>query len=306
MNRRLIYLLAVGCLILGCGQSYEEKRKLTHKKRAQLLREDSAAIKVAVVPTLDCLPLFVAKEHHLFDSTKADVRLKMFTAQMDCDTALAGGSVQGAVTDLVRAERMKQQGTPLSYVTSTNAYWQLYSNRTARIRQLKQLDDKMLGMARYSATDLLADGVRDSAKIDRERLFKIQVNDVSIRLKMLLNNEIDAVLLTEPQATQARLARHQILFDSRKAGLQLGVVAFRESDLKDKKRQRQLEVFKQGYNQACDSLSRYGIAHYRDLVVKYCHVRVAQVDSLPRDIKFHRLAEPLSADAERAQKWLKE
>ena len=59
----------------------------------------------------------------------------------------------------------------------------------------------MLAMTRYSATDLLADYAVDSAKLKSEQVFKIQVNDVNIRLKMLLNNEIDAVLLTEPQAT---------------------------------------------------------------------------------------------------------
>ena len=303
--KRLVFILTAVMVIASCGQSYEEKRRISHKKRQQMLREDSAALKIAVLPTLDCLPLFVAKESHLFDSLGADVRLKQFTAQMDCDTAVVGGSVQGTITDLVRAERMVQQGTPLQYISSTNTYWQLYTNRTARIRTLKQLDDKMVGMARYSATDLLADFVRDSAKIEKEKLFKIQVNDVHIRLKMLQNSEIDAVLLTEPQATLAKIGRQQLVFDSRKIPVQLGVIAFREKDLKDKERQHQLEVFKKGYNMACDSLKRYGISHYRDIVAKYCRIRMNQVDSLPKNLQFSRIVAPSQADVERAQKWLK-
>lgn len=303
--RRLLYLVAAVLIVSACGQSYEEKRKVSHKQRLQLLREDSAALKVAVMPTLDCLPLFVAKEEHLFDTLGADVRLKLFTAQMDCDTAVVGGSVEGAVTDLVRAERLMSKGTPLRYISATNAYWQLYSNRMSRIRELKHLDDKMLSMTRYSATDLLADFVVDSAKLKSEQVFKIQVNDVYIRLKMLLNNEIDAVLLTEPQATQARLAHHHLMLDSRKIPLQLGVIAFREKALKDQKRQQQLDVFKRGYNQACDSLARYGVKKYRSLLVKYCKLKGSEVDSLPRDLKFQRIAEPQQADIERAQKWLK-
>ena len=303
--KRLLYIFSAILLLAGCGQSYEEKRKLSHKKRMQLLREDSAALKVAVMPTLDCLPLFVAKEEHLFDSLGADVRLKMFTAQMDCDTAVVGGSVEGAVTDVVRAERMIKKGTPLRYVTSTNAYWQLFTNKMARIRDLSKLDDKMLAMTRYSATDLLADYAVDSAKLKSEQVFKIQVNDVNIRLRMLLNNEIDAVILTEPQATMARLARNPILLDSRKIPLQLGVIAFREKPLKNQKRQEQLEVFKRGYNMACDSLSRYGMGRYRDVVAKYCKIRPEQVDSLPQTVKFVRMSEPAAADIERAKKWLK-
>lgn len=298
-------VMVVGCLVLaGCGQSYKEKREISRQKMVQQHREDSAALKVAVMPTMDCLPLFVASERGMFGKT--DVRLRLFTAQMDCDTAVAGGSVQGTVTDLVRAERLIQKGTPLKYITTTNAYWQLFTNRTARIKTLKQLDDKMVAMARYSVTDLLADRVRDSAKLDRERLFKIQVNDVNIRLKMLQNSEIDAALLTEPQALLARLARHTQLMDTRKLNLTMGAIAFREKDLEAKKRQQQLEDFKKGYNMACDSLTKLGIAQYRDIVVKYCGLRANQVDSLPRDLKFRHIELPAQSDIERAQKWLKE
>jgi len=298
-------LLTALLLFAACNQSYEEKRVISRQKRMQTLRADSAALKIAVMPTLDCLPLFVAQECHLFDSLGADVRLKMFTAQMDCDTAIVGGSVEGTITDLVRAERMIQQGTALKYVTSTNAYWQLYSNRQARIRTLKQLDDKMLSMTRYSATDLLADFAVDSAKLKSDRVFKIQVNDVIIRFKMLSNNEIDAVLLTEPQATLARLQHHHRLLDSRHIPVKLGAIAFREKALKDSERQRQLEVFKKGYNSACDSLTQYGISHYRDCVAKYCKINVKEVDSLPRNIKFEHISEPLPEDLQRARKWLK-
>lgn len=300
--KRIVYCILATLIIVGCGQSYEEKRKLSRKERLRLMREDSAALKIAVMPTLDCLPLFVAREHQLFQAAGADVRLKMFTAQMDCDTALARGRVEGSVTDVVRAERLKKEGTALEYLTVTNAYWQLFTNRTARIKSLKQLDDKMILMTRYSATDMLSDIAVDSGKLKTERVYRIQVNDVNIRLKMLLASEVDAALLTEPQATQARTAHHPMLLDSRNLGINFGVIAFSEQALK--KRQKQMEAFRKGYNQACDSLSRYGISRYRQLLAEQCKIKVAMVDSLPKDIKFQHITSPAEADIERAQKWL--
>lgn len=304
--KRSLYILIAVALVASCGQSYEEKRLQQHKQRAQLLREDSAALKIAVMPTLDCLPLFLAKEHHFFSDMGADIRLKMFTAQMDCDTAIQRGRVEGTITDLVRAERMIKQGTPLVYLTATNTYWQLYSNRMARIKKLEQLDDKMVGMTRYSATALLADAVVDSAKLKPERVFKIQVNDVSIRLKMLVGSEIDAVWLTEPQATLARAAHHQLLTDSRQLGMQFGAIALREKVLADTARQRQVDVLKKCYDKACDSLSAYGLKHYADIVAKYYKLREDQLDSVLLSVKFNKMANPLEADLERARKWLKQ
>ena len=237
--RRFLLIFVIISLIVGCGQSYEETKRLNQAQRLRLFREDSAALKVAVMPTLDCLPVFVAKERQFFDPA-VDIRLKQFSAQMDCDTALMRNRVEGSITDIVRAERMMKSGTPIKYWTSTNAYWLLISNRQQRINDLKHLDDKMVAMTRYSITDLLSDMAVDSAKLKPERVFRIQVNDVNVRLKMLENNEMDALILTEPYATQALLAKHKILFDSRKSDMQMGVFVFRSKGMDDKNRQHQI------------------------------------------------------------------
>jgi hypothetical protein len=38
--------------------------------------------------------------------------------------------------------------------------------------------------------------------------------------------------------------------------------------------------------------------------MKYCHVREAAVDTLPKDLKFGRVALPREVDLMRARKWL--
>lgn len=278
---------------------------MSREQRRQMMREDSAALKVAVLPTMDCLPLYVAKERGFFKAQGVDVRLKRFTAQMDCDTAIERGRVEGVVSDLVRTERMQKNGTPLRYVAATNAYWQLITRRNARIRELNQLDDKMVGMTRYSATDLLTDAAVDSAKLKTERVFRIQINDVNIRLRMLVGNELDAMLLTEPQAVQARLQKHRVIQDSRSLDLQLGVLAFSEKALENSKRQKQLEAFLKGYNQACDSLTHYGLKYYRDVAEKYYDVKGAALDSLSKSMTYVHAAAPRQQDVERAKQWLK-
>lgn len=301
--KRILTAIVAAMVIYSCGQSYEETKRITRAQRQKMLREDSAALKVAVLPTLDCLPVFLAKDHQLFDSA-VDIRLKRYTAQMDIDTALTNRRVEIGVTDLVRAERLKRQGDSLRYLTATNAYWQLVTNRGARITDLKHLDDKMLAMTRYSATDLVGDLAVDSAKLKTERVFRIQVNDVNIRLKMLENNEMDALLLTEPQAAAARQLKHRVILDTRRLDIWLGAFVVQGKGMDDDSRKQQLRVFTQGYNRACDSLNKYGVGHYKDLVMKYCHVREAAVDTLPKDLKFGRVALPREVDLMRARKWL--
>ena len=301
--KKLVLAFIALMMLAACGQSYEETKRLNQAQRLKLYREDSAALKIAVMPTLDCLPVFVAKERQLFD-TAVDIRLKQFTAQMDCDTALMRSRVEVSVSDIVRAERLMKEGVELKYWTSTNAYWLLVSNRQQRINDMKHLDDKMVAMTRYSVTDLISEMVVDSAKLKPERVFRIQVNDVNVRLKMLENNEMDALILTEPYATQAKQAKHKVLFDTRKSDMQMGVFVIRNKDMDDKNRQRQMKVFLEGYNEACDSINQYGVRNYRDVLGKYCTVTEQTLKNLPDSLKFEHATPPRQKDIEKAQQWL--
>lgn len=296
--------MAAVAFMSACGNSYQETKRLSRLERQRLAKEDSAALKIAVMPTLDCLPLYVAREYKWFCDGKTDIRLKYFTSQIDCDTAILNDRVEGAVSDLVRVARMNKSGAKVKPQIATAAYWQLFTNRNSRIRQLNQLDDKMVAMTRYSVTDMLADHVVDSAKLKSERVFKVQINDVNVRLQMMLNNEMDAMFVTEPQATLARLAKHKVLLDTRKMNWHMGVIAFREKPMKDVDRKRQYDVFVKAYNQACDSINKNGIARYAHLMEKYCRTRSAVLDSIPKT-KFPHAVGPREKDVLRAEKYIK-
>ena len=302
--RQLMIMIAGALLLAACGQSYEETKRIARENRREALRKDSAALKIAVMPTLDCLPLYVAEHYQLFDTAFGGVRLKYFKAHMDCDTALMRRRVEGAISDLVRSKRMERQGMKIRYATVTNAYWQLVTNRNARIRQLKQLDDKMVAMTRYSITDLMTDRAIDSVKLDRDRVYKVQINDVDVRLLMLQNNEIDALWLTEPQATVARTMKHPVVLDTRSLGLQLGVLVFNEQEMRRQARGKQFDLFMKAYNQACDSISKHGLRHYRNLIVKKCGIKETMADSLPDNIKYERARGLRQQDIDAVEKWL--
>lgn len=298
----VVVLVVASLVACGGGNSYEERRLMGKVERARLDSINRAAFKVAVLPTLDCLPLFVAREAGIFDTLGVSVRLRMFRAQMDCDTAVIGGSVEGTVTDLVRAERLQRQGISLRYPIATDAYWQLITNRLARIKELKQLSDKMIAITRYSATEALATMAIDSVK-PKYDVYRVQINDLDVRLHMLLNNEMDAMLLPEPQATTARTMGHPVLMDSRDKQLRFGVFAFRSRELTQPRRRDQLNRFIKGYNMAVDSINKNGLQHYAALVGKYCNANEKTLKALPV-LRFRHAAAPRERDILIARKYL--
>lgn len=168
-------LLLVALMVVSCGKSDKE---LQAERQAKMQAEREAyqkAYKIAVMPTMDCLPAYLLKDSLLYDTAKVDIRLCRFNAQMDCDTAMIGGFVQAAFTDLVRAERLKHRSKVLMhYLTDTNLNWQLIADKESKLKKLSDLSDKIVAMTRYSGTDLLTDMVVKKAK-PKYQVFRVQV-----------------------------------------------------------------------------------------------------------------------------------
>lgn len=298
--KRINYLLILAVLILvSCGKSDKE---LQAERQAQKLAEREAyqkAYKIAVMPTMDCLPAYLLKDSLLYDTAKVDIRLCRFNAQMDCDTAMIGGSVQAAFSDLVRTERLKHRNKVLMhYLTDTNLNWQLIADKDSKLKQLSDLSDKIVAMTRFSGTDLLTDMAVKKAK-PKYQVFRVQVNDVLVRLAMLQNHEIDAYWFAEPQITKALSADNNSLFNSEDAGVHLGVVAIMDKV----RRQDEEAALAAAYDKAVEQINKNGVKYYSALIQKYMKVDESVVRALP-DIKYTKIGPPRKANLLMARNFL--
>lgn len=274
MKTSLVWAISVAALC-SCGGASS-----TDSEATDAASPSDSAVTVAVLPTLDCLPLFVASETGMFSAAGGDVHLAMYAAQMDCDTALVRGRVDGMATDTVRLAQLKRQyDVDARAVVVTGAYWLLVANKKARVTKAAQLADKMIAMTRHSATDMLTTEVLRSGT-GATRAFRIQVNDVGVRLSMLLGGEVDAAWLGEPLATAAVFQGCNVIADSRSIAPDVGVIAFRSDAFDSTSKRRQIDIVEQCYRQASDSIATYGVARYSDIVRKYCGVTADTVDSL--------------------------
>ncbi|WP_449030463.1 ABC transporter substrate-binding protein [Prevotella melaninogenica] len=298
--KRINYLLILAVFTLvSCGKSDKE---LQAERQAQKVAEREAyqkAYKIAVMPTMDCLPAYLLKDSLLYDTAKVDIRLCRFNAQMDCDTAMIGGSVQAAFSDLVRTERLKHRNKVLMhYLTDTNLNWQLIADKDSKLKQLSDLSDKIVAMTRFSGTDLLTDMAVKKAK-PKYQVFRVQVNDVLVRLAMLQNHEIDAYWFAEPQITKALSADNNSLFNSEDAGVHLGVVAIMDKV----RRQDEEAAFAAAYDKAVEQINKNGVKYYSALIQKYMKVDESVVRALP-DIKYTKIGPPRKANLLMARNFL--
>ena len=186
----------------------------------------------------------------------------------------------------------------MHYLTDTNLNWQLIADKESKLKKLSDLSDKIVAMTRYSGTDLLTDMVVKKAK-PKYQVFRVQVNDVLVRLAMLQNHEIDAYWFAEPQITKALAGDNNALFNSQDAGVHLGVVAVMDKV----RRQEEEAAFASAYDKAVELINKNGVKYYSALILKYMKVDEAVVRSLP-DIKYTKIGPPRKVDLLMARNYL--
>ncbi len=270
-------------------------------------RRDSAALHVALMPVHECIPFYYAQRMGFYDSLGLDLRIQTLQAQLDTDTALMRHRAEVVYSDLARAIMMQQDTTPLRAIAALDIDLRLITARRGRVRQLPQLRERMVAVARHSITDYWSDRLTDTAQLARSDIFRPQINDLRVRIDMLCNGTMDAAFLPEPYANEAVVRGNRANFSTRGLEPQLVALVASEQALADTTRHHQMELLMQGYAQAVEALNKRPQAD--TLVVLYrqlFQVSDTLIDTLiSLQPRFLPLRTPRAADANAALQWLK-
>lgn len=284
--RTFLLTVITALMLCSCGQESADSKVLSRKEAARIHREDSLALKIAVTPSADILPLLVAKDRCLYDTTRLDLRLKIYRSVSDCDTSFMAGRVEGMCCDIANAEWVRRRGHDLSYFTLTPLRWHLVANRKARAKTLHQLSGKMVAMTLHAMPDTLtarmAHGIPPKSTVEgAPGVFAVQVDDVDVRLGMMSHGVMDAAWLAEPYSTAALSQGHNTLY-STPADMPLGAIVLRGGVLDDPRIKAQVATLTKAYNAACDSINRYGMDEYRSVLARYCNVTPTSIKRMPK------------------------
>ncbi len=259
----IITIILIGAAIAGCGNSAEEQRRLSKAERDSLHRLDSAALKIGVMPTLDCLPIVVAERLRLYDTLDVSVHLRRYRAMSECRKALEMSLVEGAVIDtLLMVEMNKVEEGWLYEGMRLPMKWHFLTAKKARLTRFDQMGDKMIAADGHGMSYQLAQQANDSLGRKKQQAFIIQVEDLAVRTKMLQTANVDAALLPEPFATRAMEDGAKEIPVKQGKPYRCGVVAFRKNAMKSAERRKQQQLFDKVVSIANDSIEKYGRDNY--------------------------------------------
>ena len=259
---------------------------------------DTTKLCVAVMPAMNCLPVYYAERTGLADSLGLEMEILRYKAQMDIDTAITGGYADIAFTDLIRCAKLNKQGFTITPFLSCDEPLSLISLKTKRVKQVNQMKEQMIAISRLSATDYWCDRVLDETHTSYDDIYRPQVNDVQLRAEMLRLGLIDAAMMGEPYATWMTMSGHKRLFQSKDKQPRLYAWANKSAT------KLQQKVFLNLLNEATERLSKASeAALLRDILKQEYQLPPELVDTLAlQPIKLSSAIRP--SDIEEAEKWL--
>lgn len=301
-NAFVILACAFAVMCLSC----ENKPKDVAETKPTLaeLRGDTATLRIALLPVIDCLPFYYAEASGICQAQGLKrIEFLPFTAQWDADTALLSGSADGAFMDMVRLHHYCGQGHKLICVSATQGRWALMTSPTLRVKKVSQLAGRMVAHSRLSASEwLLAESLQKGGVAQKD-VFTPQINDFFLRQSMLKASQVDAAIMPEPQATAAMMAGCRRLNVKGLDTLSTGLLVMSDKVLKRQVTMDNLKALLRSYNAAVDTINKYGKDVCRDLLVSRYRLSPSAIDTLQLP-RYHHAALPSQARMETARSYL--
>ena len=264
---------------------------------------DSTVLCVAIIPTLECLPVYYAQRCGIFDSIGLDIKIKEYQSQADADTALLYGHAQMEYTELPRVLTMRSQDSTLKIIAQNERPLCLVVAKTKRMSSIKQLRERLVGIDRLSISDKALDAVINEANLNTDEVFRPQINDLKLRTSMLISQILDAAILPYPYSYQAEQYANKILWQAPDSITQLACLVASLQSAKDTLKQSQMHKFLHAIELACDKINEGDKNDVCYILNKYYGIPKQMADTMPIP-RILPPSTPSETEFEQSKHWL--
>src|SRR3990167_7947802 len=154
-------------------------------------------IRIGLLPIPDALPFIVAKHNNFFDNQNVEVELVFFKSAQERDAAYQAKKIDCALVDPVIVLLMEKAGIEIKPIFAITGSKKSGKGRLAILSAPRDLGQKGLGLAPYCIVDYVADCLLKANPL-APSWERILIPNISLRLTMLLENQIAAAVLTDP------------------------------------------------------------------------------------------------------------
>ncbi len=192
-------------------------------------------LRIAVLPILDTLPLYVASSEGYFAEQGLTVELVPVASAAERDQLLQAGQVDGIITDLVALALYNRATTRVVAVrfamvpTEEFAQFRVVAATQSGLTTVADLHDIPIGISEGTIIEYVTVRMLEGEGLDTDRITTLAVPKISERMALLNAGELSAATLPEPLASLAVQQGAVVLVDdTRYPMLSCSLFAFRK------------------------------------------------------------------------------
>lgn len=182
---------------------------------------EKVTLRVAVLPVLDALPMFVAQQEDLFELEGISVELVPVAAAPERDQLIASGQVDGMINEILSTAFSNRDQTQLKVVryaraaTSEDALFSILADGKSEIFTVNDLSGVEIGISEGTIIDYLTDRLLQAEGLPNEAIRTVAVPKIPDRMSLLSSGELKAAMLPEPLSSLAVQQGARVIIDDR-------------------------------------------------------------------------------------------
>jgi NitT/TauT family transport system substrate-binding protein len=192
-------------------------------------------IRIGFLYMPDALPFVCAQKEGIFEEEGVQVKLIPFQSIVERDSALQAGELDAVLGDLVSTYMLRSSGQKVRvalmsfYSPFGRRQIGIVSSPQSSVHTVQDLKGVGIGMAMNSVVEYISDQLLFEEGFTEQDLVKTNISNFSIRLNMLVENQIPAAIFPEPLASYAESRGCHHITDDENDDVVIGALAVSES-----------------------------------------------------------------------------
>ena len=273
MKKRLLSLVMLVAMLLlaACGNTDEKNNEATDTEKNPNKQNENTALEasgeeftIGILAAESGIPIILAKEKGFFEEEGVNVSIKSFSSPMDRNVAVQAKELDATIGDVMTEASFKENGINMKITSDISEDFKILSSPKSGITEMAQLDGKKVSLVPNFILEYIMD---EFAKKDDFTYEIVEIQSFSGRAEALLQDQIDGVVFTEPQASMLVQQGAHLLGGSREAGIKGGTIQFMDEMIQSKP--GDIKAFYRAYNKAVDYMNETDPAEYSDILSNY-------------------------------------
>lgn len=164
-------------------------------------------IRIAVIPVLDTLPMYVAEQEGLFKKNGLVVDFIPVSSAPKRDELITSNQADGMINEIVSTVFYNRAQTQVQIVrfartaTSDSPIFRILSSPQSQITNIDQLKGVEIGVSQGTVIEYLTDRLLQAEGFSLDEIRVVAVPDIGQRMALLGSGELDAAMMPDPLAT---------------------------------------------------------------------------------------------------------